>query len=184
MDVRDDGQTAGGVQRTVTRRLVPYCLFVTGNLMCVVSYKNKSQCIWFISLLQPKKRSTFLCVVQELSRDWSDMWSGRGYPTNVLILVARPGDEGEMKTGGNVAVATDGDTVTKTSACGRGARVRGTREDIPGVLHFLFNSEMSLLKVTFLFFSPPWGYEQISLFLQSGRNLKVATSEICILKLQ
>lgn len=93
---------------------------------------------------------------------------------------------GKMKTRGrrNVAVATDGDTVTKSSARGCGARVRGPRQDIPGVPHFLFKSDTSLFKVTFLFLSPPWGNEQISLFLPSVRNLKVATSEICILKLQ
>lgn len=93
---------------------------------------------------------------------------------------------GKMKTRGrrNVAVATDGDTVTQSSARGWGARVRGPRQDIPGVPHFLFKSDTSLFKVTFLFLSPPWGNEQISLFLPSVRNLKVATSEICILKLQ
>lgn len=76
---------SGGVQRIVTLRLVPYCLFVTGNFMCIVSYKNNSHCIWFISSLQLKKRSIFLCVVQEVSRDWSDMWSGRGYHRNIFL---------------------------------------------------------------------------------------------------
>lgn len=85
MDVRDDADS-GGVQRTVTLRLVLYCLFVTGNFMCIVSSKNHSQCIRFISLLQLKKRNTFLCVVQELSCDWSGMWSGRGYHTNIFFL--------------------------------------------------------------------------------------------------
>lgn len=175
---------SGGVQRIVTLHLVPYCLFVTGNFMCIVSYKNNSHCIWFISSLQLKKRSIFLCVVQEVSRDWSDMWSGRGYHRNIFCGWTRRREK--MKTWGrrSVAVATDGDTITENSARGWGARVGGPREDIPGVLHFLFKSETSLFKVTFLFFSPPWGNEQISLFLQSVRNLKVATSEICILKLQ
>lgn len=37
MDPRDDGQAAGGAQRTVTLRLVPNCLFVTANFMCILS---------------------------------------------------------------------------------------------------------------------------------------------------
>lgn len=93
MDLRDDGQAAGGVQRTVTLGLVPYCLFVTGNFMFIVSYKNNSQCIWFISSLQPKKRTTFLL------RDWSEMWSGHGYHTNIFFLWL---DEGRWRQEGGL----------------------------------------------------------------------------------